>query len=366
MTAQALIDVLESGAIPPPANDVNSRNRTRSIVTIGGDEIAAPLPELPYLIQPLGLAHGAPICVAGYGYSGKTVAMQSMCLALASENRVWGVHAGKAGRVLHIDYEQGARLTRERYQRLARAMDVDLAGLLDQLRLSCLPDVYLDDGDAFDVYARACDGFQFALVDSFRAAGPKIDENSSEVRRYLDTLGRVSEKTGTAIAFIAHAKKPNGEAQARHSVRGSSAIFDACSSVFVVEGTNKSQARVSHEKCRNTGLPVDDFGFLFEDVPSACGSNPKWGLRVTQVDAKRVAQCSRNISFEDRIRNYLIRVAVHQGPKSSIPTVIEMGKTDFFPAFKKLETEGLVECGRDPSSGDYSVRWIGPLPAKTE
>jgi hypothetical protein len=60
--------------------------------------------------------------IAGYGFTGKTIAAQALALAIASGGRVWDMFAARSGRVLHLDYEQGQRLTNERYQRLARGV----------------------------------------------------------------------------------------------------------------------------------------------------------------------------------------------------------------------------------------------------
>jgi hypothetical protein len=103
------------------------------VTLLDGAAIAAPLPPLAYLVRGLALVAdaGPPHLMAGYGYSGKTLALQSMALSLAAARNVWGFYPCPDRRqVVHVDFEQGERLTRIRYQRLARAMDLDLTPVL--------------------------------------------------------------------------------------------------------------------------------------------------------------------------------------------------------------------------------------------
>jgi hypothetical protein len=124
------------------------------------------------------------------------VALQSAAVSIATGQRVWGAYTARQGRVLHIDYEQGHRLTRERYQRLAAAMLVTPDELEGRLELVSLPQVYLDSPAAEGFLIDKVKGFDLAIVDSLRAAGPTLEENDSAVRGLLDGLNRVSERTG--------------------------------------------------------------------------------------------------------------------------------------------------------------------------
>src|SRR5690349_18967599 len=92
---------------PPPTS--RPRKSTWDVLDVAG--IFAPLEPVNYLIEPLDLCPGAPALVAGYGFSGKTVALQSAAVSIASGQLVWGTFKARRGRALHIDYEQGSRLT---------------------------------------------------------------------------------------------------------------------------------------------------------------------------------------------------------------------------------------------------------------
>ncbi|HEY1954275.1 MAG TPA: AAA family ATPase [Polyangiaceae bacterium] len=259
-------------------------------ITIGPPEIFAPLPPVPYLIEAMGLTPGAPTLWCGYGFSMKTLSAQACGLAVAIGRPVFGVYHPKRMPVLHLDYEQGERLTRERYIRLARGLGIDPRELEPNwLRLCALPSFYLDNASAADALARAMDGCGLVIVDSLRASAPMLEENSSAFRNCLDALTRASEKTGAAPFVVHHSRKPSGDdtGGAKMSIRGSSAIFDACAGVFVLAAEKGKPVRVQHEKDRNRGLLMPDFGLRAEDVETA--GDPRHGLRIVHLEPEQMA-----------------------------------------------------------------------------
>jgi hypothetical protein len=261
---------------------------------VGVDAIFAELPPVEWLCEGLRLARGQGVtCFAGYGYSGKTIVAQSLALSIASGRDAFGTYACRRGRVLHLDYEQGSRVTRDRYQRLARGMGITLDDLGDRLRLATFPRVYLDSGDAADVFARTLEGFDYVIVDALRGAAPTLDENDSAIRCVIDLLARESERTGVLPQMLVHGRKPKeGEAKgsARFGIRGSSAIWDAFSNVFVLGASKNEPTRVEHEKDRVYGTPLADFGLRIEDIDGATGA--RWGLRIEHVDRAEFARAA--------------------------------------------------------------------------
>lgn len=256
-------------------------------------QLSEELPPIPWVCQNLRLAPGAVTLVAGYGYSRKTMAMQSLGLSVAAGKSAWGVWRVEQGTFVHLDYEQGRRLTQERYQRLARGMGFELSDLPHgALKVGVMPRAYLDEQGVFEDLCTIMTGARFVLIDSLRAAFPRADENSSEVRTYLDVLSRVSERTGAAIAVIHHARKPNAQngGTATHAIRGSSSLFDACQSVFVFEGAKDTPTTVHHEKDRVMGSTLEAFGLTSEDMPGPLG--PRDGLRVVHLEAAQLADAA--------------------------------------------------------------------------
>ncbi|MEJ7731140.1 MAG: AAA family ATPase [Polyangiaceae bacterium] len=257
-------------------------------------EIFAPLPAVPWLVQRLDICPGAPTLIAGYGFSGKTVAAQSFALTVAAGGRVWGELAlSRRGRVVHLAYQQGFRLTAERYHRHPRAEGVDPADREGQLVLSTLPGVPLSAPKALDLYTRTAEGAALLIVDSLRASAPDIDENSSEVRRLLDLLTTVSERTGVVPLVIHHARKPREDdtgAGARMAIRGSGAIFDACSSVLVFSASKGESILVQHEKARTSGHLAPDFAIEILDAVDGAGLVVATANHEQRVEAARDAR----------------------------------------------------------------------------
>lgn len=263
-------------------------------------DLAKPLPPIPWVCERLGIAAGRPQLIAGYGFSGKTLAMQTTALSIVAGQNVFGVFPCSAGRVVHFDYEQGRYLTLQRYQRLARAMSFDFSGLDDDdLYVPIMPPVYLDGDGAYDFFAKSMEGRTWAILDSLRAAAPTADENSSEVRRHIDPLTRASEATGCAISVIHHARKPSEDGSGgRFAIRGSGAIYDACSSVYVFDGDKGKPVKVTCEKDALRGSTDNPFGLRFEDVSDPAvdptgaltPDQMRWGVRVVHLEPEQLTR----------------------------------------------------------------------------
>jgi RecA-family ATPase len=278
------LDDAPDPSMPPEyASDVR-------IKTLGWPEIAAPLPELEYVVPELGMVAGggAPHLIAGYGYSGKSLAAQAMLLALAAEKPVWGAYKTKPRRMLHVDMEQGERLTRARYQRLARAMGVDEGHVEDRLRLVCFPALILNRDNA-TAWKDLLTGYDFAIIDSLRAASGVMDENDSRIRGGLDMLGELSESTKCRACLIHHARKVGADDPGgRYAIRGSSAIFDGVDSAHLFSASKGEPVSVEQVKARSHGEPVDDFALVISDVAGP-NRDPKWGVRV-QIHGKELVE----------------------------------------------------------------------------
>lgn len=244
--------------------------RATGPTVLDGPAIAGPLGELDYLVPSLGLVAGggAPHLVAGYGYSGKTLAMQALALQLAAGVAVWGVYPCRRRRVVHVDLEQGERLTRRRYQRLARAAGIDLAGLGDAIALVVMPTGMALTPECAPAWLALMTGRDLLILDSLRAATPGRDENDSSIRDVLDMLGHWSEATGCRVLVIHHARKPSGdgEADARMVVRGSSAIFDGCDGIYVFAGAKGEPVSCEAVKARSHGDLGEPLALTIADV----------------------------------------------------------------------------------------------------
>jgi hypothetical protein len=252
-----------------------------------GVSLAEPLPPARWVSPGLQLGPGRCALFAGYGASAKTLALQSLALSVATGQLIWGRFACVRGKVVHLDYEQGRYATNRRYQRLARALGVNLASIGKDLRVGSHPDLCLTAEGMEAALFELVQGAALLVIDSLRAATPGVDENESRIRDYLQILTRVSDATGCAVLLIHHARKPSeGDGDVRTILRGSSAIFDAAGSVYAICNgkTSKDPRRVDHAKspAEAEGAPIDAFHLLVEDVDDD-------GVRVVARDLPSIA-----------------------------------------------------------------------------
>ena len=290
-----------------PLADPDDKRTTGPLpdVILYGPEIAAPLPPIDYLIEELGLVAGggAPHMIAGYGFSGKTMACQSMLLSLAAARPVWGQYrCREVHRVAHVDLEQGNRLTRERYQLLALGMGVHIPRLGETLALTTMPPDLRLTRACSERWMRLMDGRSLIVIDSLKAGAGGTDENSSDMRQHLDLLGDLAERTGCRALLIHHARKPSEDSASggRYSIRGSSAIYDGSDCMFVFSGEKGEPVSVEHVKSRTTGQLAPDVALVIEQVPAAEDAEDQTtGLRVAVRGAELITE-QRQVAAEAR------------------------------------------------------------------
>jgi len=332
---------------------------------LGSAEIFAHLAPISWVIQGLDMCPGAPSLFAGYGYSGKSMALQAMALQISAGAPVWGSFTANQGKCIHFDYEQGEHLTRLRYQRIAYAFDITPQDLDDRLQLVCFPSFYLDQPETEGMLMKLCAGKTLAIFDSFRAACPSTDENSSEARVPLDVLGRVSERTGCSMAVIHHARKPNPNAStgARDSIRGSGALYDACASVFVLEGDPESPERtVHHVKARVSGKTQDPMTLRIEDTGETGPDGTGAGLRVSVTKA---ASADERETAAGKAKAEKIRVLVRdlfksgkaKGGAGPIALAVGRGKSSVLDVLDLMQAEGEVTASGSGRNREYHYAW---------
>ncbi len=341
----------ETPSAPPP--------RKRAFAVLTAPDIFAPLPPIPWLVEGLDLTPGAPAMFAGYGYSRKTIAAQSLAIQVAAGRRIWGEFTARKGRVLHIDYEQGNRLTRQRYIRLALGDQLCVEDVDGSLDLVCLPSVYLDAPKASDIFCAEFEGYDCVIVDSFRAAAPSADENSSDVRRHLDVLTRASERTGATVIVIHHSGKPqaHGSGDGRMALRGSSGIFDACSSVFIFAAEKDQPTKVEHVKARVSGVLQPDFYLDTEDIPME--GIARAGLLVKHKSDEQVTTSKGGLDASKYERQKatvlaLLRQAGSIHDTESVAARSEVRKSTVLVILRELVAEGKVHAAsRDGKGGPF-------------
>jgi hypothetical protein len=342
------------GATPAP-----SKPESRATLTIvSAAEMAKPLPPIPWLVHGLRIAPGAPTLVAGYGFSGKTVFVQSLALAVAWGRSVLGFPARK-GRVLHLDYEQGSRVTFERYQRLSHACGLDLAGLAS-LEASILPPTIEVRAKAVDVLSQAADGRALVIVDSWRPAHPGVDENSSEVRATLDVFGEVSERTGCAFVLIHHSRKPDKDSKggAKMAVRGSSGFFDGSQCVITLAGEPGEPIGIESHKDRISGQPFEAFNAQILDVDG------RRGLSLERVDTVSDEGAKAETAKAKSAEKATARAAEKAAAKAAELALEERGRAVADALRNSTQDRAFVEILREHPAGITSRDMLAELRAR--
>lgn len=256
------------------------------------EELFAPEQSSDCVVPHLGICAGPPTGLVGEAYSGKSLASTALGLSVASGFPLWNKWRVKEGVWLYLDYEQGRRHTKNRIRRVARGMglsDEELRYLVEsrRIRVAVFPELNLTSEKATDHYRKLLEGVTVVTCDSLRVMLGGVDENSSQVRPLMQHLTRASEASGAAVVQVIHGGKPPASGKSgrsrKHAARGSSAIIDELQTMLVLTKAKGDElVLVSHEKDRELGYTVPDFGLQLEDV--ANGSQPKWGLKLTVAD----------------------------------------------------------------------------------
>lgn len=251
------------------------------------DDIWTPEPEAKLVVPAMGLAPGPAHLVTGTWYTGKTLLLMTIGLAVASGRDLFGLWRVQKGGWTHFDYEMGRRHVKRYLQRLRRGVQVDPDELRGSMTLRVFPRLNLRTENAVDYYTELLEGQSVATFDPLRAAVPGVDENKSEFREFIDMLGIVSDRTGCAVVVLHHGGKPTAEPSARRNTgRGTSAIDDAVQSKFVLSAKEKGAPMlVTHEKTRELTKPLDDFWLEIDNsIPDA--------VRLVHREAEELSQDS--------------------------------------------------------------------------
>jgi RecA-family ATPase len=249
------------------------------------DELWTPEPDTQKVIPWLGIVPGPVHLVTGSWYTGKTLLLMTMGLAVASGRDLFGLHGVQRGKWTHFDHEMGRRGAKRYIQRVARGLGLKPEDVRDRVSVRVLPRLNLTTEGAVDHYTRLLTGSLIATIDPLRAAAPGQDENKSEFRQWLDMLAVVSDRTGCAIIVLHHGGKPVEGTERRNTGRGTSAIDDAVQTKIVLTAAEKGAPMlVSHEKTReNNGTTVEDFYLEMDN------SDPE-AVRLVHRDMEEMAE----------------------------------------------------------------------------
>jgi hypothetical protein len=310
------------------------------------DQIFQELPPIPWLCEGLRIAPGGVCKLDGYGFSGKSMLAHYLALCIAAGVPAFGTMPVRPGRVLHLDYEQGMRLTQTRYQKLGKGLGLTAEKLRGNLETEIYPVERLDSKNAEDEIRTLVEGFDFVIFDSFRAAAPEIDENSSKARIPLDMLNRIFDTTGAVPLVIHHEGKTTETTIGRSSKmkgRGSSAIFDAVTTNFSMTGERGKPIIMEHTKCRHTGVLLPIFGLTFEDRED--GAVVARYLSPEELeDQGKVAKQEKARNLQSELVGFLQRQpgATFTGNKEDLRQRLGANNTELTAALGELQSSGRV------------------------
>jgi RecA-family ATPase len=227
----------------------------------------------------LRITAGRPCIIAGQGSSGKTWLAQELLLSTLLGKRLFGGRYRPAQRVVNLDYEMTKQPLMRRYKALLPKHDDEesICYLTDKklmeaaFLVSSIPDEkpMMNDSKFCSILDKCLQGATICVIDSLRASLPGIDENDSRIGQYINALAKVSSNTGCAIVLLHHAAKSK---EGGINIRGSSAIRDACGSVWTIDSKSRTDKIMNLSK-PPADIPAYDFEIKwrferFESTPT--------------------------------------------------------------------------------------------------
>jgi hypothetical protein len=207
------------GAEPEPAQIVEANRVRAKIVDLAGP-CSEKLETPPWVCAGLALARGVrPATLIGYAGVGKTTALSSIAVAVATGRKALGFAPCEKGRVLIIDHEDEFGYKRS-IQELAKADSIDPPSI-DYLD----GEITLRDEKKLLVLPHLFEEYDLVICDSLGAMNAGLDENSTtyaDVFRTLYHWCKICRPGGTCLLFARHSGKSQREGAM--AGRGSSAI----------------------------------------------------------------------------------------------------------------------------------------------
>ncbi len=270
----------------------------KGFFTFGG--WAGEMPPVEYVVDGL-ISRGSVNMFVAHGDSMKTWALLSVLSSVADGKPWLGKYPVKQGRVGILDYENG----RGEVHRRLRIIQADGSEMG-----YAFGDVSLTNTALWKTIAEA--GLSVLGIDSLAAGSWGVDENSTSAHVPLLFAKELGEKTGTATIFIHHARKGDGKSDKRQEVRGASAIFAACDSVYSFSNEpGEGKARIFAIKTRQGKKPP----------PVNAQLSDSRGVTWFEDDARELAHAGGNV---DDSLGAAILLAITTLPERSVAGVREL------------------------------------------
>lgn len=266
---------------------------------VTGAALAAPVGPVNWLIPALEIAPGRTPMIAADSGAGKSWSVQSIALSVATGMPVFGEFDCRKGAVLHIAEDSDIEAVRDRYQRLARGMGLNLADLdlavyarrfsmtdeKGNFRLDALKPIQMAIKSA---------GAVLVIVDSLATTCVGLDENGPEIAQPL-----YATRDREVTWLWTHHTNKSGE-----SYRGSSALKAACGAMWAVAKEGEDGPRVwenvKHAERTETKNRLAGFATAWD------------GQRISVVKAAGASNASSERAC-DRAQLAMLRLLNEQG-----------------------------------------------------
>ncbi len=337
-----------------------------------------------HIIPALKIGPGRATLFAGDAYTGKTLALLELALAIATGAfDVWGAHrVAETGKVLWLNYEAPKKGWRNRLRRMLRSHKLSREDIAGKFVVSHHPELFLDDDEGETQFTAAVRGFKICVIDSLVASVKHTQEKDEEMGRVILKLLRISDKTGCTFILVHHTTKPpqtNGRPGARgadvrdakDAIRGSRSILGACDGVFVlISGGKRKPVRIVHEKSIDDTIDDQYLRFCDEEMitDTSGGSvlDPKWGLYcehipVEQMAALRQAESKQRESgidasaaFDQFCERLLELVKAHPGSSGAElkNRMVKVSKDRLYGGLKALAKKGSLVAEKGPRNAE--------------
>lgn len=252
------------------------------------------LPEFNWSCSKLGLIPGPISILSAFSNTGKTFFAASLAIAFANGVKFLGsIDIERPGKVLHIDYDQSQKFSQIYYWRMLNGYGIKSFNNIHYSK----PDWYLNSPEAKENLLDMLKGYSLCIIDCLGAAIPGEDINDDRVRRYIDMLNDISEKTDCAILLLHHEPKMANKDPLK-SVKGNGSIISAAGGSLHLTRSDATKA-ITMTIGKKRFVQDFEVTYMLED----CGEmskklNMKSGLVLNPITSERVEEANVDLPTE--------------------------------------------------------------------
>jgi hypothetical protein len=329
-----------------------------------------------YVCEDLRLApsKGKISIIAGNAAGGKGPIADHLAVCFALGEKAFGACPCKQAKVLVLDYE-GARMTRHRMRRMARALGHDpaeLDGKLIHLDVSTTGDATEEANQAAIARAVKQHTIEVVFLDSYTSAmlASETDANSPQYARLAQQLGQL----GITVIAVAHSNKANARGGQPHlsDISGSGALGALSQTAIFVhypDEADKFRIQISCGRAPETPFATFDVeckGGKDEDFAIVLAKPIEGETRPEGIEKLR-ERMARTSKAADRIEDLLLNadtMGTGMRPRK-IRDALGISGQIWADAIAECQRRGRVTQETLPSDTAVTVRLVGLTPTPT-